>query len=103
MQDTYSFVGATDIQDKIKTLEDTIVTALCQTVECAIFIHECIGCGFGAVLHWLTETSRASLIITCGSRISFVGQDESSHKCLEASRKEGFIWVSPTNLVRIFC
>jgi hypothetical protein len=48
MATVYSFVD--EIQsfpNKIKVLEDTIAKILIQTVECAIFIREYSGHGFG--------------------------------------------------------
>lgn len=48
MAEVYSFVG--DVQDlpqKIKKLEDSVVEITKESVECAIFIHEYAGLGFG--------------------------------------------------------
>ena len=47
MEDTYSFVGAVDIREKIKIFEDTVMSILQQTVECVVFIREYSGRGFG--------------------------------------------------------
>jgi hypothetical protein len=48
MEDVYSFVEATDsFQRKVNLLEKTINKILKQTIECAIFIREYTGRGFG--------------------------------------------------------
>ena len=51
MEDVYSFVDATEsFRNKVKVLEKTISKILKQTVECAIFIREYTGHGFGGEL-----------------------------------------------------
>ena len=51
MEDVYSFVDATEsFRNKVKVLEKTIGEILKQTVECAIFIREYTGHGFGGEL-----------------------------------------------------
>ena len=48
MEDVYSFVEATQsFRNKVEVLEKTINKILKQTVECAIFIREYTGHGFG--------------------------------------------------------
>jgi hypothetical protein len=48
MEDVYSFVEATEsFRNKVEVLEKTINKILKQTVECAIFIREYTGHGFG--------------------------------------------------------
>jgi hypothetical protein len=48
MENVYSFVDVLQqFPEKIKILEDTITRILTQTVECAIFIREYSGNGFG--------------------------------------------------------
>jgi hypothetical protein len=48
LEDVYSFVEVSDsFQKKVQLLEDTIGNILSQTVECAIFIREYTGHGFG--------------------------------------------------------
>ena len=48
MEDVYSFVEASEsFQDKVHVLQRTIDKILKQTVECAIFIREYTGHGFG--------------------------------------------------------
>jgi len=48
MEEVYSFVEISDsFQRKVQLLENTIDKILKQTVECAIFIRECTGHGFG--------------------------------------------------------
>ena len=50
MEEVYSFVDVVDIYpEKIKILDDTILRILKQTVECAIFIREYSGHGFGGI------------------------------------------------------
>lgn len=51
MEEVYSFVEASDaFQSKVQLLETTIEKTLKQTVECAIFIREYTGHGFGGRL-----------------------------------------------------
>jgi hypothetical protein len=51
MKDVYSFVEASDsFKQKVQLLEETIEKILKQTVECAIFIREYTGHGFGGEL-----------------------------------------------------
>ena len=48
MEDVYSFVEASEsFPDKVHVLQRTIDKILKQTVECAIFIREYTGHGFG--------------------------------------------------------
>lgn len=48
MADVYSFVDAIQtVPSKVQLLEDIIAKILKQTVECAIFIREYTGHGFG--------------------------------------------------------
>ncbi|KII92446.1 hypothetical protein PLICRDRAFT_50823 [Plicaturopsis crispa FD-325 SS-3] len=48
MCDTYALVSSTDLlREKIPTIEDTVKKILSHTVECAIFIQEYMGHGFG--------------------------------------------------------
>lgn len=48
MENVYSFVGAIQsLPDKLEILEEVTVKLLKQTVECAIFIREYTGHGFG--------------------------------------------------------
>ena len=48
MGDVYAFVDAIQsLPDKLKLLEEIIGNILNQTVECAIFIREYMGHGFG--------------------------------------------------------
>ena len=51
MEDVYSFVEASNsFKQKVQLLEETIEKILKQTVECAIFIREYTGHGFGGEL-----------------------------------------------------
>jgi hypothetical protein len=51
IEEVYSFVEASDaFQTKVQLLETTIGKTLKQTVECAIFIREYTGHGFGGRL-----------------------------------------------------
>ena len=60
MEDVYSFVEVSDsFQHKVRVLEDTIAKILKQTVECAIFIREYTGRGFGGE-HFSPHTSIAT-------------------------------------------
>ena len=48
MEDVYSFVEASEsFQERVQVLQETIDKILKQTVECAIFIREYTGHGFG--------------------------------------------------------
>ncbi|KAJ7622247.1 hypothetical protein FB45DRAFT_1061819 [Roridomyces roridus] len=48
MVDVYSVIRDTDfLADKLKSLEETALAIAKQTVECAYFIQEYTGCGFG--------------------------------------------------------
>jgi hypothetical protein len=52
MEDVYSFVEASEsFQQKARLLQSVIDRILRQTVECAIFIREYIGQGFGGEQH----------------------------------------------------
>jgi hypothetical protein len=52
MEDVYSFVDAIQsISSELQPLEDTIKKILNQTVECAIFIRQYTGHGFGGQSH----------------------------------------------------
>jgi hypothetical protein len=62
MEDVYSFVDAVDIREKVKILEDTIITILQQTVECAVFIREYCGRGFGGIFVQCTARRISRLI-----------------------------------------
>lgn len=48
MQSVYSFIDVIqDTPQKLEALSDTIKALLTQTAECALFIHEYVGKGFG--------------------------------------------------------
>jgi hypothetical protein len=60
MQEVYSFVEASDsFREKVRALEDTIGNILKQTVECAIFIREYTGQGFGGDHYMCTSCFRS--------------------------------------------
>jgi hypothetical protein len=66
MEDVYSFVEASDsFKQKVQLLEETIEKILKQTVECAIFIREYTGHGFGGEL---ITYARISMIINISTR-----------------------------------
>ncbi|KAF7335373.1 WD40 repeat-like protein [Mycena venus] len=46
MVDTYSFVGTVDFLDKIKSVEETALAIVKQTVECSFFIQKYMAHGF---------------------------------------------------------
>jgi hypothetical protein len=68
MEDVYSFVEASDsFKQKVQLLEETIEKILKQTVECAIFIREYTGHGFGGEL---IMYARISIIVDIFTRPS---------------------------------
>jgi hypothetical protein len=69
MEDVYSFVEASDsFKQKVQLLEETIEKILKQTVECAIFIREYTGHGFGGELIMYARISINVNIFTKPSR-----------------------------------
>lgn len=48
MVDIYSFVGTVDFVDKIKSVEDTALAIVKQTVECSFFIQKYMAHGFAS-------------------------------------------------------
>jgi hypothetical protein len=86
MENVYSFVDTIHaLPSKLQVLEDTITKILKQTIECAMFIREYTGHGFGCGYE-LVITDMLELMC-CTARVAIQAFSDASHKIDDFSNK----------------